>query len=461
MNKSLRAALLPALCFAIGVLLPSCGGPTLVPAPPGPTDLGPAAGLSTPPPGAVVFDLKYTVQTGRPNDIRYSSFYGYGESLAGTKTNSFLEDVRKNASRLQYVATRFKGRRWAALEYRGRRPTALYFDVNANGKLDENERILPTQKVNEGIDFITPDFIQPLEDGGERLCRVLLNAYFYKGNAEPSTRWAAASLLDGAATFEGRPARLLLYASSPGGAYDQYGESECALLLGDQTKIKANEYIPRQRLSGLISSESRFYRLKVEGMRSNGLPARVVLVKDSSPMGTVAVKLVGSNAVQTVVRSLSVRGVEDKTVFLQLFSANDQVSLPIGTYAVDSGLLAYGGGANSNEWEVSFLRPQNTGLFHLKSGEVTDQTLGLPTLQVQAVEERKRYDERATGSTTIKRGTRLYLQPRIVGKAEEVFKGFREATATAAKGGKADRPPKITITGPDGKELLSKTMEYG
>jgi hypothetical protein len=26
---------------------------------------------------------------------------------------------------------------------------------------------------------------------------------------------------------------------------------------------------------------------------------------------------------------------------------------------------------------------------------------------------------------------------------------------------KTDRPPRITITGPDGKELLSKVMEYG
>jgi hypothetical protein len=52
-----------------------------------------------------------------------------------------------------------------------------------------------------------------------------------------------------------------------------------------------------------------------------------------------------------------------------------------------------------------------------------------------------------------------YLEPRILGCCQEVFGRFRQSAL--AKGEKTDRPPRITITGPDGKELLSKVMEYG
>jgi hypothetical protein len=38
--------------------------------------LGPATGLSTPPPEAVVFDLKYRPQTGGADDIAYHALSG-------------------------------------------------------------------------------------------------------------------------------------------------------------------------------------------------------------------------------------------------------------------------------------------------------------------------------------------------------------------------------------------------
>ena len=78
---------------------------------------------------------------------------------------------------------------------------------------------------------------------------------------------------------------------------------------------------------------------------------------------------------------------------------------------------------------------------------------------MRAINERERYTDKATESATFKKGTLIYLEPRIVGQGGEVFGRFRQKTA--AKGQMVDRPPRITITGPDGKELLSKTMEYG
>ena len=404
-----------------------------------------------------MFDLRYRAQTGGADDIPYRSFWGYGGSDNETRTNAFLQAVRDKASgRLHYTCNYLlTDRKWAALECHGRQPLALYFDLNADGQLADNERILPTCKDGEAINFITPDFPQRLEGGGQTLCRVLLQVRSYDGDSEPNTMWSPASLLEGTATLDGRPTRLLLYANGPGGAFDQYGSSSYSLLWGSRTNIAAGEYVSREQLSSVIASEGQFYRLALEGRRSNGLPARVLLVKDTSPTGTLAVKLAGSNSLATTLSSVYLHGVEDKTVYFRVSPAKDSMVLPVGTYAMDNGALAYGA-SDSRDWELSFSQGPSVTV---KAGEVFEQGLGEPALKVRAIKETDRWNRQAVGSDTFKRGTAIYLEPRIVGKGGEVLTRFRQAVA--GKREKTDRPPRITITGPDGKEVLSKTMEYG
>ncbi len=459
MSTPLRTTLALAFC-AVAALLAGCGEPTssatFVTAPPGPADLGPATGLSTPPPGAVVFDLKYRPQTGGVDDLSYYSFWGYGGLDRETKTNVFLQDVRKKASGLHYVFNQvLAGRRWAAVECQGRQAHALYFDLNADGKLSENERIPPTRKTDRGVEFITPDFMQTAKGGGQRLCRVLLRVEFNEGSSEPNCMWSPAALMEGAATLDGRPARLLLYASEPGAGFDQYGHSSYSFLRGDQPRREPGRYVPRETLSSLIASESQFYHLTVEGRYSNGLPARVLLAKDTSPTGALAVKLVGSNALQASFSSLYLHGAEDDTIFLQLSASKEPLTLPAGAYVLDRGALSYGT-SNRLDWEVTF---SEGPVVTVKAGQVVEQALGRPTLRVRAIEERQRYNANAAEPATFNQGTRIYLEPRTLGLGGEVFGRFRQSTA--ARGAKTDRPPRITITGPDGKELLSKKMEYG
>jgi hypothetical protein len=445
---------------AVALLQPGCSKPTaiaFVAAPPGPADLGPATDLSTAPPEAVVFNLKYRPQTGSADDIQYRSYYGYGASDEETKTDPFLQDVRKKASNLHYVCNfTLTGRRWAAVEVHGRQASALYFDGNGDGKLSDNERILPTRKADLGVEFITPDFMQPTEGGGQSLCRVLLQVNFYKGNSEPNCMWSPAALLEGAATFNGKPTRLLLYANGPGGAFDQYGRSSYSLLPGDQAKPAPNNYIPRETLSSLISSDGQFYRMKLDGRYSNGLPARVLLAKDTSPTGALAVKLVGSNALHATLSSVSLYGAEDKTVVMRVSTSKEKVTLPEGAYVVDNGQIAYGATNNPQNWDVAFSSgPRAT----VKAGEVFEQVLGRPTLKVRAINERDRYTSNPAELTSFKRGTRIYLEPKIAGQGGEVFGRFRQGPAGVDQ--KTDRPPRITITASSGRQVLAQTMEYG
>jgi len=267
--------------------------------------------------------------------------------------------------------------------------------------------------------------------------------------------WSPAALMEGSAVLGDRPARLLLYANEPGGGFDRYGRSSYSLQLGDEAKPEPGRYVPRERLSSLIASEGQFYHLTLEGRYSNGLPARVLLAKDTSPTGALAVKLVGSNALQATFSSLYLHGAEDRTVFLHLSASKEKLTLPAGAYVLNNGMASYGT-SNRQDWQVTFSQgPRAT----VEAGQVSEQPLGQPTLRVRAINERERYTDKATESATFKKGTLIYLEPRIVGQGGEVFSRFRQNTA--AKDQMTDRPPRITITGPDGKELLSKTMEYG
>ena len=175
----------------------------------------------------------------------------------------------------------------------------------------------------------------------------------------------------------------------------------------------------------------------------------------TSPTGALAVKLVGSNTLQATFSSLDLRGAEDKTIFLRLSNSNANLTLPEGAYVVNGGLVSYGT-SNRQDWDVSFREGSRATV---KAGEVFEQALGQPTLKVRAIKEMDRYTPTPAELTAFKRGTRIYLEPRIVGQGHEVFGRFRQSTP--ARGDKSVRPPRITITRPDGKELLSKVMEYG
>jgi hypothetical protein len=468
-KRTAPGVLLSAICGAMALFLSGCDkppGPSLdvVLAPPGPTDLGPASGLSTAPEDAVVFDLNYRPRTGAATDLQYYSSWGYGGSSVPPESNSFTRDVGKRAARFHYVQNpSFKGREWAAVEYKGRQAMAFYFDLNADGKLDDDERFLPTHRdaaVSESsrednrVEFITSDFMNPAEGGGEALCRTLLQVAFY-GGSEPNCMWSPAAVMDGTATFNRRHARLLLYMDTPGGSFEKHGSSKYALLTDRGVNLDSGEYIPTETLSSLISFEGQFYHFLVEGRRSNGLPARVLLTKYTSHTGALALKLNGSESLETKVSSLSLQGVDDQKVFFRLNPGKTGVFLPVGAYKLSHGAVSYRS-ASSQEWGVSFTQGPRTTI---KADEEAVLQLGRPLLEVRAVEERQRYNRSTAVATSFKRGTRIYLEPTIIGENKESFSRFRQSSAS--KKDKVDCPPKITITGPDGKQVLSKNMEYG
>ena len=70
-----------------------------------------------PPPGAIVFDMKYRGLSGEKDELRYNSYWGYG---GNSKDTPFLANVKKNAKDIEAVYNpNFKGAEWSAVEIKG------------------------------------------------------------------------------------------------------------------------------------------------------------------------------------------------------------------------------------------------------------------------------------------------------------------------------------------------------
>ncbi|HRY52218.1 MAG TPA: hypothetical protein P5186_29675 [Candidatus Paceibacterota bacterium] len=421
------------------------------PAPPA-VDSGSVSMLSNVVSGSTAVDLKYQVQTGVGNEIEYHSYWGFGGG--GSDEDPFIQEVRKRTSRLSYVYnSQLKGRLWSAVEHEGRKVIALYFDLDGDGKLANNERILPTRKVDDhSIEFITPDFSLKSEDGGASLFRVLLRVSFYGRNIEPNFMWSPACVLVGTATLEGQSTQIMLFANGFGGAFDAFGSSSCGWIMGEP-QPETQSYIPRELLSKLIRCGGQFYQLKFEGRSGLGHAARAVLTRDLSPTGAFAMKCAGTNAVELETKNIYLQGAKDRAICFRL--ENTAIQIPVGDYRLQRGYLKYRN-KDQEEWGVSFSEGPEV---NLRAEQKVEVLLGEPVLTVRAIREQERYVAEAKPVTVIQRGTRLYLEPRIVGKGGEVLTRFEQSPGKASQA--TLFPPSIRITGPDGQEVLSQKMEYG
>lgn len=410
----------------------------------------PAVALPELPAGAVVFDLRYRGLSGGKDDLAYNSWWGFGGPQV--KDTPFIAAVRRKAKQVQLVYNSYlKGSEWSALELKGGNATAFYFDLNADGKLTDNERVLPIHADNDpnNYDFVTPDFGIKSAAGAKRPFRLLMRARCYGDPRSPANcMWSPACVMEGTADFRGRSTKLILFVSDFSGDFAQFGRGAYALL--SEAPAPAS-YVPREVLSRLINCEGQFYRLSLQGSCEKGKVLRVVLAKDTTPVGELAVKVNGAAALKAKVASLRLAGAEDNSIWFNVAQA--QSRLPAGVYRIDGGYLSFGA-QRDDEWSVDF--QEGPGLI-IDPAHPSQVELGRPVVSVKAIDEKDRYTNNPKESASYRRGATVYLSRVVRGEKGELFGRFSEVSA----GQRSDKKPRIRILNADGKELLSKDMEYG
>lgn len=404
------------------------------------------------PPDAIVFDMKYRTLSGEKDELRYNSYWGFGGPEGDTP---FIKELKKDKKELTVVYNRyFKGAEWAAVEIKDKKPVAFYFDLNADGKVSDNEKILPSNtEQNPGsstIEFVTPDFTMNTEDNHKVPFRALLTARTYNNQSNSNFMWSPSCVLEGTSTINGQSTKLILFTNGFEGSFDKFGR--CSYYL-DKSEKNIGRYISTQTLSSIINYNGLFYNLKLNGSHEEGKTIRAVMGKYTGTTGKIITKLAGNTDIKTKLTSASLIGSKDTTIYFNI--SEDQAELPTGAYKLNSGYINYET-ADNNRWRLDFTQGPE---FAVETDKTATVEIGKPVLSISAVDESQRYRSDVKEQTVYTKGKTILLSRNVKGKADELYGRFAQIDKNTKR--ETNVKPSIMIVVDDGKEIASADMEYG
>lgn len=443
MKKMLFISLI-LLCFGPALLSPIHSATAQEP---GQTSTAETSGTSS---DGIVFDMKYHSLSGEKDKLRYNSYWGFGQQ---EQKNPFIKELKKDKKELTVVYNRyFKGAEWSAVELKAKKPVAFYFDLNADGKVSENEKILPVNTEQSSnsttTEFVTPDFTLKTEDNRKVPFRALLTARTYNNQSNLNFMWSPSCVLEGTSTINGQPTKLILFTNGFSGSFKDFGR--CSYYL-DKSEKEIGRYISTNTLSSIINYNGQFYNLKLNGTHEEGKTIRAMLEKYTGTTGKLTTKLTGSSDLTAKLTSATIIGSKDKTVYFR--TSGGQSELPTGTYQLSRGYLNYGK-EKDNEWQLDFSDGPEFAIETDKTGTVE---LGKPVLSISAVDETKRYQSDVKEQTVYSKGKKIYLTRKVSGMAGELYGRF----AKIENNQQTSIKPSIRIIDPDGEQIASAEMEYG
>ncbi len=420
---------------------------------PAPTETEPEAmPFPEPPPGAIVFDMKYQGLSGKQDELRYNSYWGFGGSASETP---FLADLKKKIKDFETVYNpNFVGAEWSAVEIKDKKAVALYVDLDADGKVSDNEKILPIQNSesssNDRTEFVTPDFLMITHTDRQVPFRALLQVAFYGQDSQPNFMWSPSCILEGTSTINGQSAKLILFTNGFTGSFKDFGRSSFSLQTG---KEETGSYISRDMLSSIINHNGQFYNIKLNGIHEIGGTIRAILTEYTGDTGNLTTQLTGNTNLEAKLSSANIAGSKDTTVQFNL--ASEQAKLPTGSYKLNRGYINYSA-RNGDNWRLDF---QEGPEFTIDADKTCNVELGKPVLSISAVEENKRYQSDVKEQTVYPEGTNIYISRIIKGKGGELYGRFSQLNESSRNYNAIE--PELKIVDSEGKEVAATKIKYG
>lgn len=406
-----------------------------------------------PPAGAIVFDMNYHGLSGRKDELRYNSYSGYGSRENETP---FIKELKKDIKELHTVYNpEFGKAQWSALEIKDNEAVAFYFDLNSDGKVSDNEKILPVNiEENPNMrstEFVTPDFVMDKGDGRKVPFRVLLRVSFFGDSSKPRhCMWSPSCILEGVSTIDEKPTKLILYARGFSCSFNEFGGCSYSLVANEE---KTGSFVPRHILSSIINNNGQFYHLKLYGSHEEGKRIRAVLEKYTGATGELAVTMTGNTNLHTKLSYTDIVGSKDTTIRFNVLSVVGE--LPTGAYKLYSSYVSYGT-EKDDEWRLNFKKGPE---FIIEADKTSNIELGKPVLSISAIDEKKRYQSDVKEQTVYSRGANVFISRIVKGMTGELYGIFSQREDKSGR--YEDIQPEIRIVDSDGKEVVATKIKYG
>jgi hypothetical protein len=415
---------------------------------------------------SAVFELQYR-SISEPNHklLRYSSIQFSNMKI---RTTPFIENLKRQGMELELIPMRsMLGAQYAAVEMVSGEPAALCIDLNTDGKLSSDERILPSLYGNYGeacIEFITPNFTMKTKWGNVpyRLRLVNMPELALSSGRKYAFYWKPSCIWEGESHIDGKWVRIRFYDSGADGTYSDYRRDK----VGFEGLRPTFYSTPWEELSGLLSLESRYYRLTVTGQPREGGRFRAILTRDAIPLGRLDFALASGKKNALSMVSITIKDADDASSLLE-FGSYPFPAIPAGAYKIGSGAF------NRAETDGTQWKYHVSGDFdiRIKPKETTTLELGKPKLAVSVWEERKekkntrelRTATYMNGSGAITLGSIAEIEVYARGQAGEMYwHTERMITGADSSGRRAEKmTPLLQITDSKGKRIAEHKMEYG
>ena len=405
----------------------------------------------------VTIELKYRGITGQKDDLRVYGRYGFGSS---TEVDSaFIDAVKAKTDNPIFISRNpyLPDRQYTAVEYKGQEIVAVYFDLNGDNALADDEKLLPAKVSEENrrgdntTVFLTPDFTVTSKDGRKVPFRVILWVNFYGDSTQPYVTWWPMGVYEGTAKVAGEKMRFYLFPDFFEQSYSAFGSSNYAMV---PTSNK-DQYLPRRSLSSLIAYKKIFYRLAVKADENDPQRLSVVLAEDKSPRGRIAFDLQGGEDFKSNLNNATLQGAKDKSIYFSISRGMEE--LPVGEYMISSGYVNYGK-EKPDGYSTSFSK---VPAFTVKDEKTTTIELGKPQPKIGAVELSNRYNSDKKYKTEFPEGTPVYLDLTFTGMAGETYSGFRQRVQKENYTTSEYMKAHLEIVDAQNNKIVSEDMEYG
>ena len=403
----------------------------------------------------VSFEMKYRGISGSEDDIDASSgWYGFGTS--DSSIAPFFKAVKDQTDNelVACESSYFPGDSPGVFEYSGNDILALYFDLNGDGELADNEKISPTENASspfgDGKCFITPDFQKKSRNGSQIPFRIMACTN-QNGDNKPNVYWTPMGMYEGSAKIEGEEYKVYLFAPFHADSYTKYGSSS----IGIVKAAEAQKHVSSNTLSSINYFNEKFYRIKFDDADASDNILTATIAEDKGKRGKVAVKLTGKEALKADLTYAIVNGAKERSINFRFTEGLNE--LPVGDYKISYGQMKFGK-ETTDEFRTTF---ENATPFTIEADKTTEIELGNIKTIITAVEYNKRYNGDKEYKSKFAENTHVYVDVDFIGNAKESYRDFNKLVKNENRTNSEGLPVHITITDQDNNQIASEDLEYG